>query len=70
MHDSRPGDYTNNIFIHHGEEASPACAGNYIIIDNKIGDDKHDPVEENQGPGDPGVNVPGQILFRDLRSLL
>ncbi len=63
VHDSQPGDYTCNIFIQHGEEASPAYAGNYLIIDNKIGDDKHDTVDENQGPGPSNVNVPGQSYF-------
>jgi len=63
VHDSQPGDYTANIFIEHGEEAVPAYSGNHLIIDNTIGDDVHDPVDENQGPGDPNVNVPGQSYF-------
>jgi hypothetical protein len=63
VHDSRPGDYTNNVIIQHGEESSPAYAGNFLIIDNTIGDDVHDPVDENQGPGPSNVNVPGQSYF-------
>ena len=63
VHDSRPGDYTNNIYIQHSEEASPAYAGNHLIIDNKIGDDVHATVDENQGPGQPNENVAGQSYF-------
>ncbi|MBN2206177.1 MAG: right-handed parallel beta-helix repeat-containing protein [Candidatus Aminicenantes bacterium] len=63
VHDSRPGDYTNNIFIQHGDEGSPACAGHYLIIDNAIGDDRHERVDENQGPGPTNVNVAGQSYF-------
>jgi hypothetical protein len=63
VHDSRPGDYTCNIFIQHSEEASPAYAGNYLIIDNRIGDDVHAAVDENQGPGPTNVNVSGQSYF-------
>jgi len=63
VHDSRPGDYTNNIFIQHGEEASPAYTGNYLILNNKIGDNVHAKVDENQGPGATNVNVAGQSYF-------
>lgn len=63
VHDSRPGDYTSNIAILHGDEASPACAGNYLIIDNKIGDNVHNSMNEHQGPGPSNVNVPGQSYF-------
>jgi hypothetical protein len=63
VHDSRPGDYTNNIYIQHSEEASPAYAGNHLIIDNKIGDNVHATVDENQGPGPTNENVAGQSYF-------
>jgi len=63
VHDSRPGDYTANIAILHGDEASPAYAGNYLIIDNKIGDNVHNAMNEHQGPGSSNVNVPGQSYF-------
>lgn len=63
VHDSRPGDYTANIAILHGDESSPAYAGNYLIINNRIGDNVHNTVNENQGPGPSNVNVPGQSYF-------
>ncbi len=63
VHDSRPGDYTANIAILHGDEASPAYAGNYLIINSRIGDNVHNAVNENQGPGPSNVNVPGQSYF-------
>lgn len=63
VHDSRPGDYTSNIFICHSEESVPPYAGNYLILDNVIGDDDHDAVEEDQGPGPSYVNVQGQSYF-------
>jgi hypothetical protein len=63
IHDSRPGDYTANIAILHADEASPAYAGNHLILDNRIGDYVHSPVNENQGPGPSNVNVPGQSYF-------
>lgn len=63
IHDSRPGDYTANILIQHSEEASPPYSGNHLIIDNRIGDDVHDAVDENQGPGPTNENVPGQSYF-------
>ena len=63
VHDSLPGDYTSNITIQHGEEASPPYTGNHLILDNIISDDKHDPVDENQGPGPSYENAPGQSYF-------
>jgi hypothetical protein len=63
VHDSRPGDYTANIAILHGDEASPAYAGNYLILNNRIGDNIHNAMTENQGPGPSNVNVPGQSYF-------
>lgn len=63
VHDSRPGDGTANIMIQHSDEASPAYSGNHLIIDNVISDEVHDPVEENQGPGEPMMNVPGQSYY-------
>lgn len=63
VHDSRPGDGTANIFIQHSDEASPAYSGNHLIIDNVISDEAHDRVEENQGPDEPMINVPGQSYY-------
>jgi hypothetical protein len=63
VHDSRPGDYTANIAILHGDEASPAYAGNYLLIENTIGDNVHSAINEHQGPGPSNVNVPGQSYF-------
>jgi hypothetical protein len=63
VHDSLAGDYTNNIYICHGEEASPAYSGNHLIIDNKIGDDVHAAMDEHQGPGPTNENVTGQSYF-------
>ncbi|MEW6367814.1 MAG: right-handed parallel beta-helix repeat-containing protein [Acidobacteriota bacterium] len=63
IHDSLPGDYTSNVTIQHSEEANPPYAGNHLIMDNVIGDDKHDPVDENQGPGPSYENTPGQSYF-------
>ncbi len=63
IHDNQPGDYTANISIQHGEEGTPPLAGNFLIMNNVISDEIHDPVEENQGPGEPNTNVPGQSYF-------
>lgn len=63
IHDSQPGDYTANVTIQHSEEASPAYSGNHLILDNIISDETHDPVDENQGPGEPNVNTAGQSYF-------
>jgi hypothetical protein len=63
VHDSRPGDYTANIAILHGDEATPACAGKYLIIDNTIADNVHAAMNEHQGPGESSVNVSGQSYF-------
>jgi hypothetical protein len=63
VHDSRPGDYTNNVFICHGEESDPPYAGNYLIEHNVISDEVHDTVDENQGPGESNINVAGQSYF-------
>jgi len=63
VHDSRPGDYTNNVFICHGEESDPPYAGNYLIEHNVISDEVHDSVDENQGPGESNTNVAGQSYF-------
>ncbi len=63
VHDNQPGDYTANISIQHGEEATPPFTGNFLILNNVIGDDVHDVVDENQGPGESNTNVPGQCYF-------
>lgn len=63
VHDSRPGDYTANITIQHGDEAVPPGSGNFLVLDNRIGDLVHNAVNENQGPGPSNVNVPGQSYF-------
>ncbi len=63
VHDSQPGDYTSNIFIQHGEESDPPYAGHFLILDNVIGDDVHDAMDESQGPGPTNENVPGQSYF-------
>lgn len=63
VHDSRPGDGTANIMIQHSDEASPAYSGNHLIIDNVISDEVHAKVEENQGPGEPMMNVSGQSYY-------
>jgi hypothetical protein len=63
IHDSQPGDYTNNIFIQHGEESDPPYTGHFLILDNVIGDDVHDAVDESQGPGASNENAPGQSYF-------
>ncbi|MBP7864639.1 MAG: right-handed parallel beta-helix repeat-containing protein [Acidobacteria bacterium] len=63
IHDSQPGDYTANVVIQHSEEATPAYSGHHLILDNVISDETHDPVDENQGPGEPNVNTAGQSYF-------
>lgn len=63
IHDSRPGDYTANLAIVHGDEVRDGTPGRFLILDNIIGDDVHDPVDEDQGPGATNENNPGQSYF-------
>jgi len=63
IHDSRPGDYTANLAIVHGDEVRDGAPGRFLILDNVIGDDAHDPVDEDQGPGSTNENNPGQCYF-------